>query len=65
MYIYPMETEWKGGNKMPIIQFQKGSLMTSIPKEIKTALGLQKGDSINFNISKGGKIEVVKIKEVK
>jgi len=46
---------------MPIIQFQNGSLMTSIPVEVKNLLDLKKGETINFNISKNGKIEVIKI----
>jgi antitoxin component of MazEF toxin-antitoxin module len=49
--------------KLPKIQEQKGSLVTTIPKEVKEILGLEKGDYINFNIE-NGEVKVVKIKGV-
>lgn len=46
---------------MPKVQFQNGSLMTSIPTEVKNLLDLKKGETINFNISRNGKIEIIKV----
>lgn len=45
---------------MPKIQFQKGSLVTTIPKEIIDLLKLEKGDYINFNVV-NGEIKIVKL----
>jgi len=48
---------------MPKIQLQRGSLVSSIPKEVIKALELEKGDYINFNILKNGQVKLMKIKE--
>ncbi|OOM17173.1 hypothetical protein CLSAB_18930 [Clostridium saccharobutylicum] len=45
---------------MPKIQEQKGSLVTTIPREVKEILELQKGDYINFNIE-NGEVKIVKL----
>lgn len=45
------------------IQFQKGSLMTSIPPTVIDKMKLQKGDTVHFNITDSGRIELIKVKE--
>lgn len=50
---------------MPKVQFQNGSLMTSIPTEVKVLFDLEKGDLINFNITDDGEVKVVKVCEKK
>lgn len=46
---------------MPKVQFQNGSLMTSIPTEVKVLFDLEKGDLINFNITDDGEVKLVKV----
>lgn len=48
---------------MPKIQYQRGSLVTSIPKEVKDLLGIKTGDYVNFNILKNGQVRIIKIEE--
>jgi len=45
------------------IQFQKGSLMASIPPNVINLMKLEKGDRVHFNISVNGHVELIKIKE--
>jgi bifunctional DNA-binding transcriptional regulator/antitoxin component of YhaV-PrlF toxin-antitoxin module len=47
------------------IQYQEKNkcFITTIPKEVIDALGAKKGDTLHYNITKSGKIEVIKIKE--
>lgn len=45
------------------LQFQKGSLMASIPPNVITLMKLKKGDTLHFNITDSGHVELIKIKE--
>lgn len=50
---------------MATIQYYEsnGSYITTIPKDIIKVLGAKKGDSLHFNVSESGQVQVIKIKE--
>jgi bifunctional DNA-binding transcriptional regulator/antitoxin component of YhaV-PrlF toxin-antitoxin module len=52
------------GNISKISEQNNGQFRLTIPKALALAIGLKKGDSIEFTINKKGNLELIKLMEV-